>query len=91
MSNDYTIINKGTILQRAGELNKKAYLVKEGLLRSYIIDDQGKVHTFMFAPEGWLLADPETNVNNKATELFVEALEKSLVRIVYEPVATPMP
>lgn len=85
MSNDYNIINKGTILQRAGELSKKAYLVKEGLLRSYIIDDQGKVHTFMFAPEGWLLADPETNVNNKPTELFVEALEESLVKIVNDP------
>lgn len=87
MRNNYNLIKKGAILQRAGELSKRVYIIKEGLLRSYIIDQQGKEHTFMFAPEGWLLADPETNVNNRATELFVEALEESLVKVVHDPLA----
>ena len=50
-------IQKGEILQRKGELNTKAYSVEEGLLRSYSIDKKGREHIFMFAPEGWLVAD----------------------------------
>ena len=44
-------IKKGSIIQRAGELNSKAYFVKKGLLRSYTIDSKGKEHIFMFASE----------------------------------------
>jgi len=42
-------ISKGQILQRAGDTKAKIYLVKSGLLRSYIIDQKGKEHIFLFA------------------------------------------
>tara|TARA_B110000211_G_C13765437_1_gene415120 strand:- start:52 stop:546 length:495 start_codon:yes stop_codon:yes gene_type:complete len=83
--NQENIITKGTILQRAGDLKKRAYTVKEGLIRSYLIDENGKEHTFMFAPKGWLLADPETNINNNPTQLFVETLEDSIIEITEDP------
>ena len=50
-------IKKGKVLQRSGELNTKVYHVKTGLLGSYSIDHNGKENIFMFAPEGWVIAD----------------------------------
>ena len=35
-------IKKGTILQREGDFDLDAYVVKEGLLRSYSIDKKGE-------------------------------------------------
>ncbi|MEM1221100.1 MAG: Crp/Fnr family transcriptional regulator [Bacteroidota bacterium] len=70
-------VQKGEILQKTGELNSKVYYVKSGLLRSYTIDDNGREHIFMFAPEGWVIADnqgPEI-----PTELYIDALEDSFV------------
>lgn len=70
-------IKKGHILQRKGDLNSKAYKVVSGLLRGYTIDEKGKEHIFMFAPEGWFIGDsvPE----HQPADLFIEALEDSVV------------
>ncbi len=68
-------VKKGQILQRKGELNSQIYQVKSGLLRSFAIDDKGKEHIFMFAPEGWTIADsvpPE-----EPCQLYIDALEDS--------------
>ena len=70
-------ITKGQIIQRKGDLNSKVYQVESGLLRSYTIDTKGKEHIFMFAPEGWIIADnapPE-----QPCDLFIDALEDSKV------------
>ncbi|MFK8006824.1 MAG: Crp/Fnr family transcriptional regulator [Saprospiraceae bacterium] len=70
-------IKKGEIIQRPGEINSKVYFVKTGLLRSYSIDEKGKEHIFMFAPEDWVISDnlpPEEPCN-----LFIDALEDSIV------------
>ena len=73
-------IKKGQILQRKGELNTKIYLVKSGLLRSYAIDEKGKEHIFMFAPENWILAD---NIQpHLPSELFIDALEDTKVIMI---------
>ena len=50
-------VKKGQIIQRQGELDSKVYKVESGLLRSYSIDNKGKEHIYMFAPENWLIAD----------------------------------
>ena len=70
-------VQKGQILQHTGELNSKIYRVKSGLLRSYSIDQKGKEHIFMFAPEGWTIADSVDP--NQPCDLFIEALEDSEV------------
>ena len=64
---------KGEIIQHTGELNSKVYFIKKGLLRSYIIDEKGKEHIFMFAPEGWTMGD--ASAENEPTELIIDAIE----------------
>ncbi len=73
-------VNKGEVLQRKGEQALKVFYVRKGLLRSYAIDYKGKEHVFMFAPEGWIVADsvsPES-----PGELFIDAIEDSIVEVV---------
>lgn len=70
-------IKKGHVLQKEGDKHSKVYEVVSGLLRSYTIDQKGKEHIFMFAPEGWIIAD---GVQNEVPcEFFIEALEDSTV------------
>ena len=66
-------VRKGEVLQRTGELNSRVYFVISGLLRSYCIDEKGKEHIFMFAPEGWTMGD--ATPADSPTELFIDALE----------------
>ena len=68
-------VKKGEIIQRKGELNSKIYAVEKGLLRTYSIDEKGREHVFMFAPEGWIVTD--ASAVNGPCELFIEALEDS--------------
>lgn len=70
-------VKKGEILQRKGDLNSKVYHVESGLLRSYAISDKGKEHIYMFAPEGWIIADfiaPDV-----PGVLFIDALEDAII------------
>jgi len=73
-------VKKGEIVQRKGEFNSKVYVVKSGLLRSYIIDDKGKEHIFMFAPEGWTIADNQPA--DVPTTLIIDALEDSTIVVL---------
>lgn len=68
---------KGDILQHSGETNINSYFVKSGLIRSYTIDEKGKEHIFMFAAEGWVTADIESQEFQHPTELFIDCLENS--------------
>ena len=70
-------IEKGYILQKPGELNGKIYVVETGLLRSYSIDEKGKIHIFLFATEQWSIA--EGGSPDLPCELFIDALEKSTI------------
>lgn len=72
-----TTFKKGEIIQPIGSTNYAAYYVRSGLLRSYSVDEKGKEHVFMFAPEGWLVGDVESQAKNQPSELIIEALEDS--------------
>lgn len=73
-------IKKGQILQRKGERHSKIYIVKVGLLRSYSIDEKGKQHIFMFAPEDWVIAD---NIPpHQPSELFIDAIEDTVAVVI---------
>jgi CRP-like cAMP-binding protein len=74
-------IAKGQMLLRKGELSAKGYLVKKGCLRCYSIDEKGKEHIFMFAPEGWLVSDIAMQLRNAPSDLFIDALEDSEVEV----------
>ena len=75
-------VKKGTLLQKKYDDNSKVYFVKKGCLRSYTIDDKEKEHIFMFAPEGWIISDIESQVNNAPTELYIDAIEDSEIEIM---------
>ena len=73
-------IKKGEVLQKSGELDSKVYHVVSGLLRSYSLDEKGKEHIFMFAPEKWTIGDALPK--DVPCELFIGALENSDVWVL---------
>ncbi|MGD1848008.1 MAG: Crp/Fnr family transcriptional regulator [Salibacteraceae bacterium] len=79
----YNSYQKGDLIQRAGDLNTVPIYVKQGLLRSYLIDSKGKEHIYMFAPEGWIIGDIEAMEYHQPAALYVECLEASEV-ILFE-------
>jgi len=68
-------VKKGEILQKKGDIHTKIYIVKSGLLRSYSIDNKGKEHIFMFAPEDWIITD--STLVRQPSQLYIDALEDS--------------
>lgn len=90
--NDFIIkkIAKGTILQQTGDKKVRAFYVNKGLLKSYFIDDKGKEHIFMFAPEHWLITDVNlfSSKGDACAILCIEALECSEIRIIPQDALT---
>lgn len=73
-------VKKGEILQAKGGFNSKVYKVESGLLRSYSIDEKGKEHIFMFAPEGWIIGD--IVLPTEPNELFIDVIEDGEVYMI---------
>ena len=73
---------KGEFIQKPNQLKANAIYVKKGLLRSYIIDSNGKEHIYMFASEDWITGDIEAVEFNKPTRLYIDCLEDSEVILV---------
>ncbi|MEM1338527.1 MAG: Crp/Fnr family transcriptional regulator [Bacteroidota bacterium] len=72
-------VKKGTILQLPGDTDTKVFVVKTGLLRSYLIDEKGKEHIFLFVAEGAVMTDhfpPDL-----PAELYIDALEDTTALI----------
>tara|TARA_B110000503_G_scaffold38223_1_gene62729 strand:- start:8129 stop:8320 length:192 start_codon:yes stop_codon:yes gene_type:complete len=55
------------------------FTVESGLLRSYSIDNKGKEHIYMFAPENWIIAD-NCDINIPC-DLFIDAIEDSKIKV----------
>lgn len=70
---------KGEFIQRPNQLRANAIYVKKGLIRSYIIDSNGKEHIYMFASEDWVTGDIEAVEFNQPTRLYIDCLEDSEV------------
>lgn len=68
---------KGEIVQKMNDLNIYAIYVVKGILRSYLIDSNGKEHTYMFGSEGWIIGDIEAAEYNQPAQLFIDCLEDS--------------
>ncbi len=85
-------LKKGAVLQRSGDSILQIYYVKKGLLRSYTIDNKGKEHIFMFAPEDWIIADGADF--GSPCQLFIDVLEDSEIEIIdkklFEEVYIPL-
>jgi len=72
-------LKKGEIFQREGDIVKYAAFVTKGCLRNYVIDNKGKEHVVMFAPENWWIADSISIIHGTPTTYFVDAIEDSAV------------
>ena len=73
------IFAKGEILIRQGQNVNKIYFVKNGCLRSYCIDKNGKEHTLQFAIKDWWISDYIAIHNDELATLTIECLKKSSV------------
>lgn len=73
---------KGTLLHKSGYTPMRSYFVKQGLLRSFVLDTKGKEYTFMFAPEGWIISDLGAIVFQQSTPLAIEVLEDATVEVL---------
>lgn len=66
---------KGSVLLRKGDVCKHSFFVEKGLLRSYMLDDDGKEHVIQFAPEKWFIVDRSSVYFNDPSESYIEAIE----------------
>jgi CRP-like cAMP-binding protein len=78
-------LEKGEFLQQAGEPARYMVFVARGCLRSYVIDDDGKVHILRFAPEDWWLSDTGRFLSGEPSTLFIDAIEASDVLVIDHP------
>lgn len=72
-------LTKGDFLLQPGERCQHSFYVEKGLLRYYAVDDRGKEHILYFAPEGWLVTDRESICLGEPSEIFIEAMESSVI------------
>ena len=70
-------VSKGTVLFRQGQKVDKIYYVRDGCLRSFLIDKNGKKHTLQFAIKDWWISDYIAIHNNESANLTVESLSDS--------------
>jgi CRP-like cAMP-binding protein len=70
-------LQKGEFLLREGELARYGAFVCKGLLRSYIIDNKGKEHIVMFAPENWWISNKGGAAEVSPSTFFIDAIEDS--------------
>lgn len=75
-------VKRGEVLQHRGDDAKHAYFVRSGLLRSFSIDEKGKEHVFMFAPEGWIISDIQSTAMQSPAVLSIDALEDTEVEVI---------
>src|SRR5688500_15418491 len=61
---------KGEFFLREGEVAKYGAFVVKGCLRSYSIDNKGKEHILMFAPEEWWTGNLESARNGTPSAYF---------------------
>lgn len=70
-------VKKGHVLIRQGQKVKKIFFVKNGCLRSFCLDKNGKEHTLQFAINDWWISDFIAVYNNELATLTVESVTVS--------------
>ena len=73
---------KGELLLRPGSHCQHTFFVERGLLRQYSIDQRGKEHILMFAPEGWFVSDRESVYFQQPSPYYIEALENTTAALI---------
>lgn len=76
-----SIAKKAYLLQQ-GETCKFEGFVLDGCFRTFTLDKKGNENTLFFATKDWWLMDIDSFMNNKPSELNIQALEDSTVLII---------
>lgn len=77
----FKTLKKGEYFVRAGEMNYSIVLVLKGLLRSYIINENGDERTMLFIPEKKNAASYQTVLRNKPSLENIIAMEDSWIAV----------
>jgi CRP-like cAMP-binding protein len=80
-------IKAGEIIIKIGELNYSGIFVLKGLLRNYIITNDGEERTLLFCKEGNQTGSHSTIFYNKPAKENIEAIEDSVVFMLNSEVA----
>lgn len=75
-------LKKGEFALRVGERCRHSFYIEKGLLKEYTVDDKGKEHILLFAPEHWFAANIETVHFSRPADYFMEALEDTQVLLL---------
>lgn len=73
----FRTVEKGTVLLRQDEVCSEVYFVLNGLLRSYALSENDKVHIIQFAPEEWWIGDRDSFYFGEPSAYFIDALEET--------------
>lgn len=79
--NSKSILKKDFLLKQ-GQVCKFEGFVVAGCFRIYTIDKDGKENTLYFAAQDWWLMDIDSFMNDKPSDLNIQALEDSKVLII---------
>jgi CRP-like cAMP-binding protein len=75
-------VKKNKHLLRSGEIARYVYFVEQGCLRQYYINNSGEERTIYFKIENGWCSELVSFLDNKPTELCVQALENSKLQII---------
>jgi CRP-like cAMP-binding protein len=78
----YTHIAKGTTLYAIGEIPSSFAFIHKGLMRAYLIDEEGNEFNKNFFAEGRFPGSMSALLNNETSILAIEALEDSEIIII---------
>jgi CRP-like cAMP-binding protein len=75
-------VKKNEHLFRSGEIARYVYFIEQGCLRQYYINNNGEERTIYFKVEDGWCSELVSFLDNKPTELCLQALENSKVQII---------
>jgi CRP-like cAMP-binding protein len=75
-------VKKNEHLYRAGEIVRHVYFVEKGCLRQYHINTNGEERTIYFKLENGWCSELVSFLDNKPTDLYVQALENSTLQSI---------
>jgi CRP-like cAMP-binding protein len=78
-------LKKGGFFQKAGEISVEGAFVANGLLRTFVMDNDNSEHTIYFAPENWWISDLTSAKENKPSLYFIQSLEDSRLLTINMP------
>ena len=75
-------VKKNEYLFRSGEIARHVYFIDKGCLRQYYINNNGEERTIYFKMEDGWCSELVSFLDNKPTELNLQALEDSKLQII---------